>query len=197
MRFFDFLKKNKHQNINFIKANNLEDWWNKNFNDRERKKIVSEGSNLLENDLNSKKTAARTLYLLAGNVMTKFYNKNPDVVIRLLKKAAELSDDPIELFEIYSQLIMLQYKEDEDQKNLNKTIALCEKQIDISAEVLNSLKKDKSSDEEIDYPFHVGYQKLAEIKHQQGQKEEALNLIEQAKKDNWSGNWDHLLGKLN
>src|SRR6056297_3668233 len=160
-----FLKKNKHKNINFIKANNLGDRWNKNFNDRERKKIVSEGSNLLENDLDPNKTAARTLYLLAGNVMTKFYDKNPDVVSRLLKKAAELSNDPLELFEIYSQLIMLQYKEDENQKNLNKTIALCEKQIEISAEVINKLKKDKNSDEEIDYPFHVGYQKLAEIKY--------------------------------
>lgn len=197
MKLFKFFTKRKHQNINFIKANDLETWWNENFNESERKRIVSESANLFDDNYDSDRTAARTLYLLAGNVMTKFYNKNPDVVIRLLKKAAELSDQPIELFEIYSQLIMLQYKEDEDHKNLDKTIALCKKQIDISAEVLNSLKKDKNSDEEIDYPFHTGYQKLAEIKHQQGQKEEALNLIEEAKKDNWSGNWDHLLSKLN
>lgn len=197
MKLFKFLKKGKHQNINFIKANDLETWWNENFNESERKRIVSESANLFDDNYDSDRTAAITLYLLAGNVMTKFYNKNPDVVIRLLKKAAELSDQPIELFEIYSQLIMLQYKEDEDHKNLDKTIALCKKQIDISAEVLNSLKKGKNSDEEIDYPFHTGYQKLAEIKYQQGQKEEALNLIEEAKKDNWSGNWDHLLSKLN
>lgn len=141
MKLLEFLRGKKHQNINFIKDNNLEDWWNKSFSDRERKMIISESSNLLNNNLNSDKTAARTLYLLAGNAVTKFYNKKPDVIIRLLKKAAELSEDSMELFEIYSQLIKLQ--------------------------------------------------------NENGKKKEALNLIKQAKEENWDGNWDQLLSQIN
>lgn len=198
MKILKFLKGNKSQNFSFIKENNLEDWWKKSFNDRERKMIISESSNLLNNDSNSDKTAARTLYLLAGNVITKFYNKNPDVIINLLQKAAELSEDPMELFEIYSQLIKLQYeKENENQKSLNKTAALCEKQIGISAEVLNRFRENNNSDKNTNYPVHPGYQKLAQIRFKQGKKEEAVKLIKQAKKENWKGNWDQLLSQIN
>lgn len=198
MKILELFKRKKDQNINFIKDNNLEDWWNKSFNDRERKKIISESSNLLNNNSDSDKTAARTLYLLAGNVVTKFYNKKPDVIIRLLKKAAELADDPVELFEIYSQLIKLESeRENESKKSLNKTAALCKKQIDISAEVLSKLEKEKTDTKDIDYPVHVGYQKLAQIKLKQGKKEEAVNLIKQAREENWAGNWDQLLSQIN
>ena len=114
MGIFNFLKRNKNQNIKFFEENNLESWWNQSFSDREKKIIISESSNLLSN-LNSDKTAARTLYLLAGNVITKF-NNNPDLIIRLLKKAAELSKNPKERFEIYSQLIkMLQENEQNEE----------------------------------------------------------------------------------
>ena len=114
MKIFNFLKRNKNQNIKFFEENNLESWWNQSFSDREKKIIISESSNLL-NNLNSDKTAARTLYLLAGNVITKF-NNNPDLIIRLLKKAAELSKNPKERFEIYSQLIkMLQENEQNEE----------------------------------------------------------------------------------
>jgi hypothetical protein len=114
MGIFNFSKRNKNQNIKFFKENNLESWWNQSFSDREKKIIISESSNLL-NNLNSDKTAARTLYLLAGNVITKF-NNNPDLIIRLLKKAAELAEDPKDRFEIYSQLIkMLQEHEQNEE----------------------------------------------------------------------------------
>jgi hypothetical protein len=114
MEIFNFLKRNKNQNIKFFKENNLESWWNQSFSDREKKIIISESSNLL-NNLNSDKTAARTLYLLAGNVITKF-NNNPDLIIRLLKKAAELSKDPKERFEIYSQLIKILQEHEQNEE---------------------------------------------------------------------------------
>jgi hypothetical protein len=121
MKVFNFLKRNKGQKIKFIKENNLESWWDENFSDKERKIIISESSDLL-NNLNPNKTAARKLYLLAGNVITRFHNNNPDLIIRLLKKAAELAKDPDELFEIYSQLIKLLVEQErkEEARNLIK-----------------------------------------------------------------------------
>ncbi|MFN2341577.1 MAG: hypothetical protein ABR547_09955 [Halanaerobium sp.] len=123
MKVFNFLKRNKDQKIKFIKEHNLEDWWNQNFSDKEKRKIISESSNLLNNS-NSEKTAARTLYLLAGNVVTRFHNNNPDAIIRILKKAAELSKDPAKLFEIYSQLIKLLVEQErkEEARNLIKQV---------------------------------------------------------------------------
>ncbi len=118
MKVFNFLKRNKDHKIKFIKENNLEDWWDENFNDKERKIIISESSDLLNNS-NPNKTAARKLYLLAGNVVTRFHNSNPDLIIRLLKKAAELSKDPDELFEIFSQLIKLLVEQERKEEALN------------------------------------------------------------------------------
>ena len=121
MKVFNFLKRIKGQKIKFIKENNLESWWDENFSDKERKIIISESSDLL-NNLNPNKTAARKLYLLAGNVITRFHNNNPDLIIRLLKKAAELAKDPDEIFEIYSQLIKLLVEQErkEEARNLIK-----------------------------------------------------------------------------
>ena len=194
MKVLDFFRKSKE--YNFIKNNGLEDWWNNNFSERERKKIISESAYLLQN--NSKKTAARTLYLLAGNVITKFYNQNPEVVINILNKAAELSDEPMELFEIHSQLIKLYSdRENEDEKNREKIIKLCQKQIDISEDVLKILKSKDHEAQNSSYPAHIGYQKLALIRFREGNKEKAVHLLKKAKKENWKGNWDQILAEFN
>lgn len=118
MDIFNFLKRKKNQEITFIKENELQDWWEQSFTEREKKKIISEGSNLLNNS-NQNRTAARTLYLLAGNVITKFHNNYPEVIIRLLKKSAELSEETEERFEIYSQLVKMLNQQERKEKALN------------------------------------------------------------------------------
>ncbi|MGM0500347.1 MAG: hypothetical protein ACQERL_09085, partial [Bacillota bacterium] len=118
MDIFNFLKRKKNQEITFIKENELQDWWEQSFTEREKKKIISEGSNLLNNS-NQNRTAARTLYLLAGNVITKFHNNYPEVIIRLLKKSAELSEETEERFEIYSQLVKMLNQQERKEEALN------------------------------------------------------------------------------
>ena len=118
MDILNFFKKKKNPETNFIKENELQDWWEQSFNEKEKKKIISEGSNLFNNS-NSNRTAARTLYLLAGNIMTKFYNNYPEVIIQLLKKAAKLSEEAQERFEIYSQLIKLLNQQERKEEALN------------------------------------------------------------------------------
>jgi|SRR6056297_1895389 len=118
MGILNFFKKKKNPETNFIKENELQDWWEQSFNEKEKKKIISEGSNLFNNS-NSNRTAARTLYLLAGNIMTKFYNNYPEVIIQLLKKAAKLSEEAQERFEIYSQLIKLLNQQERKEEALN------------------------------------------------------------------------------
>ena len=121
MKFFDFFKKISRDNLVFIKKNNLKNWWQENFSEKERKIIISESKYLLEND-NSKqgRTSARTLYLIAGNVITRFHNQNLEIVIRILKKAAKLSNDKEEKSEIYSQLIELYLEEENRNLKFNK-----------------------------------------------------------------------------
>ena len=194
MKIFNLFKRKK-RSIDFIKNNNLEEWWNNSFNEREKNRIVTESAGLLSESSN--RSTARTLYLMAGNVITKFYNQNPDVIIRILNKGAELAEDPVELFEIYSQLIKLHSeRENEDGENSEQLIKLCKKQIDISEDVLKILKEQKDSGNKSGYPAHIGYQKLASIKFREGNKEKALNLINKAKRDNWKGNWDQMLSEF-
>lgn len=118
MGIFSFLKRKKDKKIYFFKENNLQNWWEQNFNSREKKIIISESSHLFT-ETNSDKTAARTLYLIAGNVITRFHDNYSDTIIRLLKKAAELSKDPEERFEIYSKLIKLLYQQEEKEEARN------------------------------------------------------------------------------
>ena len=122
MKFFNFFKKISRDNLVFIKKNNLKNWWQENFSEKERKIIISESKYLLEND-NSKqgRTSARTLYLIAGNVITRFHNQNLEIVIRILKKAAKLSNDKEEKSEIYSQLIELYLKSENRDLKFDKT----------------------------------------------------------------------------
>lgn len=109
------------KNLAFIKNNNLENWWKNDFNEKERKIIISESKYLLENDNpDQERSVAKTLYLIAGNVITRFYNRNLDIVIRILQKAAELSEDKEEKLKIYSQLIELYLQEENRELEADK-----------------------------------------------------------------------------
>lgn len=140
MDIFSFLKGKKDKKVSFFKDNNLQEWWEQNFDQQEKKMIISESSNLLI-ETNSDKTKARILYLIAGNCITRFHNSYSDAIICLLKKAGEISTEPEERFEIYSQLIKLL--------------------------------------------------------HDKEKKEEALDLIREAKRKKWEGSWEQLQEEIN
>ena len=104
----------------------------------------------------------------------------------------------MELFEIYSQLIKLYSdRENEDDKNKEQIIKLCQKQIALSEDVLKILKSKDHEAQKSSYPAHIGYQKLALIRFREGNNEKAVHLLKKAKNENWKGDWDQNLAEFN
>lgn len=115
----------------------------------------------------------------------------------------------------YNEMIKKNYKKrNEDDKYYNKAITACEKQIEISDQVMKAFKKEykdtikrgyKFYEDEFTFeeyknkeleehpfipPAHRGYKQLSIIKHKEGKYEEVINLCNKAKKQGWNGDWD-------
>ena len=197
MKIFNFFKKNNDDlNFDFFKKHNLEEWWLSEFTEEERDYIKSESSMLLDSRYNLDKSPAEILYLLAGYVNTKNTKGHQYLAQLILEKAAQLADDPVILFIIYSQLIRLYFEHRNDADEIRmELIELCKKQINISEEVLNLLKKNALR-EKISQFEHHGYQKLAILRIEDGKIGEAEEIITKAKAEGWSGSWDNIELKI-
>lgn len=143
MKIFNFFKRNNDQYKNdFFQKNDLEDWWLSEFNAAEREYITSESSILLDSRYNHNKPPEETLYLLAGYLNTKNTKGHYHLALMILDKAAQLADNPIILFKIYSQLIKLYFEQRSKSEKIKlKIIELCKKQIEISKNMINLLNK--------------------------------------------------------
>ena len=198
MNFFKILQGNKSQSdLALFKHFGLEKWWLSSFDEGERKDIIKEGAVLFDEQEHYNKSSAKILYLLAGYVNTKNTQKYKSLALRILEKAQELSDDFLELFKIKSQLIKIYYERRNDTEEIfNKTVELCNSQINISNEVLKIYRNQAEAMKKINSLSHPGYEKLALIKAEKGEKKQALNLIKQAEKEGWSGEWEKLKDKI-
>ncbi len=198
MNFLKILQgKKSHRDFTLFKKFNLEDWWMSSFDDTERKEIAKEGAVLFHEQEHHNKSSAKMLYLLAGYVNTKNTQKYKSLALRILEKAEELSKDSLELFKIKSQLIKIYYERKNDTEELfNKTVKLCISQINLSNEVLKNYKNQPEILKSVNCLSHPGYEKLALIKAEQGERKEALNLIKQAEKQGWSGEWEKIKDKI-
>lgn len=196
MNFFKILQGNKSQSdLALFKHFGLEKWWLGSFDEGERKDIIKEGAVLFTEQEHYNKSSAKMLYLLAGYVNTRNTQKYKSLALRILEKAEELSKDALELFKIKSQLIKIYYERKNDTEELfNKTVELCNSQINLSEEVLEIIQNKDGNQK--NYLSHPGYEKLVVIKAEQGEKEEALNLLEQAEDEGWSGEWEKLKEKI-
>jgi hypothetical protein len=197
VKIFNLFKNNNDDlEFDFFKKHNLEKWWQSEFTEEEREYIKSESSMLLDSRYNFDKSPAEILYLLAGFVNTKNTKGHQYLAQLILEKSAQLADDPVILFITYSQLIKLYFERRNDAEEIRiKLIELCKKQINISEEVLSLLKKNDLR-EKISEFEHQGYQKLATLKFEDGNLDEAEELITKAKAEGWTGSWDKLELKL-
>ncbi|MFW6001421.1 MAG: hypothetical protein ACOCQE_03525 [Halanaerobium sp.] len=197
MKIFNIFKHNNDDlKFDFFKKHGLEKWWQSEFTADEREYIKSESSMLLDSRYNFDKSPAEILYLLAGYVNTKNTKGHQYLAQLLLEKAVQLADDPLILFIIYSQLIKLYFEHRNDAEEIRfKVIELCKKQINLSEEVLNLLKKNELSEKITEFE-HEGYQKLALLNIEDGESEKAEELLTKAKAEGWTGNWDKLELKL-
>lgn len=202
----------------------LSDWWLTTFTEEEQRYIAekyqpigaSENS-LIKGEFQPGGTE-RASQLLWG-LATWFRSKDDfTLACRILKKAEELSSNPIDAHFTYSGMIQIYYPmRGVELEALTKVIEACQAQIDIASTVARCMREEHAkttislsrpfqysslsdiSDSEVEatlkglnysLPSHSGYEQLAIILEKQGDFSEAIRLAQQAKQEGWKGDWD-------
>lgn len=173
----------------------LSDWWLSVFTDAEREYIES-SYNTFDSELGGRSLTQGKFFGSSGTVSQLLWGlstwfKNPNdyfIADRILTKAEETAEDIIDFHYTYQQMIQIHYRmRDIYPEALNKAILACEKQIKIASDVAKNMKKEYPN---TPLPTHVGYTQLAIIFDKQKKYTEALQLVKQAKKQKWAGDWD-------
>ncbi len=196
MSIFSFFKGNKQSKKpkGMIAYFQLEDWWNEEFSDEERQLIEEVyqpmgGSSLTSGDIRSTSISSIAfLHTLAG-----WFQKSEHRYIaqKCLKKAESLVDTntrALDLHFLLSNKITTLYKDrDNSPDGLERAIEACKQQIDFAEEAKAAFEKEYNGHS---LPSHVGYRQLAIVLEKQKKFTEAIDLVEIAKSQGWSGDWD-------
>lgn len=177
------------------------DWWLSTFSEAERKYIqeaykpFSTGGDqsvtLTEGEISfTSQTAAGLLWGLAS-----WFKKPNDFSIakRLLDKAEELADKPIDLHFTCQQKIEAFYRSrDIDPSALNLAVEACEHQIALASQAAKAFKREYKGQP---LPAHQGYEQLAIVREKEKNYGEVIRLCQQAKQQGWNGNWDKRIAR--
>lgn len=200
MFLFDFLKRKKkiYGAIGFY---GLEAWWQSDFSEKERKRILDKYQPLGLSDspliqgkhYNENESAVK---FLSG--MSAWFSTQPDrpIAYKLLGKAESLIDQNTQVLDkhfFYEEKINIFYKDRElIQGHLEKAMEACEKQISFSPKAAKAFKDEFKGKLR---PGHRGFQQLAIVKEKQKQFEKVIALCEQALSEDWSGDWEHRMNR--
>jgi len=197
---FNIFLKAEREPKGYISYFTLKDWWRDSFTDEERKHIVevfqplgAPPNILIKGELggalnnNHNDTPLAFLTQLAG------WFDNPrdrDLAHKIISKAEEYIDEDSHIFNLhffYPTKMRLFYKKRENPAALQEAINACLKQIEIAEKAATAFRKEYKDSP---LPSHEGYEQLCIIYEKQGQFDEAIKIAEQAKRQDWSGNWD-------
>lgn len=183
----------------------LTKWWLATFTKEERDHIEDVfhplGSDptskpLTEGDITwSSGSDASLLQSLAG-----WFNnpRDRDLAKKIIDKAYELAPQRTDVLDHHftlQQKMEIYYRERETNSDaLQKAISACREQIALAPQAAQAFLKEYPNQS---LPAHMGYSQLRIILEKQGKFDEAITLCEEAKKQGWSGNWDHQIETLN
>lgn len=182
------------ESINFIKENQgmksvidkcgLNEWWNKEFSDKERETVVS---NIGTIDMSSTSIPKMLSNIATQSFQYDFIKENRSIVQKFYEKADQLfenSDDIIDRHFFYNNSIIFYYADRENKESMKKAIEACRKQIDIAPSAAENFKRFQGR-----MPEHTGYKQLAIILDKQNKYDEAIKICNQAQSEGWSGDW--------
>lgn len=184
----------------FIKAYNLENWWNKSFNEEERDYIVKKykpfglGENTLIQGsfMNLNQPKSTFLTNLASWFSTK---KDINIARKMIIEASKSFNEDIPILEkhfYYLELISHYYLDRENNDSFKLAIDACERQIAISKKVIPEFLKNFNK-----LPGHPGFEQLAILEEKRKRHKKALQLSEQALSEGWKGDWQKRINRLN
>lgn len=182
----------------YIRAYELEDWWNNSFTVEQQKYITNKyqplggrENMLTEGDINVS-GEPKTLFL--ANLATWFNTKKDLEIARKIIIEAEKSFGNMSFMKqhyYFLTLIKHYYLDRENPESFDAAIRACENQISISKKVKHEFKKDGDI-----LPSHTGFQQLAIIEEKRKNYKRAIDLSKQALKEGWSGDWEKRIERL-
>ncbi len=175
----------------------LSDWWLSAFTEQERIQIeqvytpVGGGVGHLTQSEITSTTARVSMFLSSLSSWFRKTEKDRDIARRILKKALEMGDpqnDILGLHFTWQALIEVWYRDrDCMSEAIEEAILACFGQIGIAEQAAKQFKKEYPRNQ---LPSHVGYTQLTIIYDKQGRYDEAIQIAQQAKKQEWNGDWD-------
>jgi tetratricopeptide (TPR) repeat protein len=174
----------------------LTEWWLEVFNEQERSYIVKtfqplggSGNNLVKGKIQYCSGSAVSLLSSLANWFKN--TEDREIGYKLLKKAEDLISSKTRILDIhffYQHKLEFYYRfRKNDPESLNIAIETCKEQIKLAPQAILSFKKEY---EDENLPRHVGYEQLAIILEKQKKYDEVIDLCEQAKREDWNGEWD-------
>lgn len=200
MGFFDFLF-GKTKVEGFIGHYGLSGWWQSEFNDTERKRMLEKyqpiglsSLSLIEGTVsNPQHTAVRFLSGMSAWFSTQ---ENRPIAYKILEKAEKLIDSNTQILDIhffYEEKINIFYKDrDLIAGNLDEAIRACEQQISCSKKAAQGFKDEYKGKV---CPGHRGFNQLAIVRERQKKFEQVIMLCEQALSEGWTGDWEHRVNR--
>lgn len=194
--------------IGFLK---LEDCWINILTEDEKRFLLNNvrylGSdkstryNLLESNIAS---SSLTVMKFVSSMLTYIKNKEE---LGLAKKLFDVAvenailddDNAFGMHLILGQMGDIYYKSRDEDENLSLAIGFYNKQIAMSKVAANSWKREcnKIGDTSGKMPSHRGYTQMAIILEKQKHYKEAYELCKKAKSEEWNGDWDKRIERLN
>lgn len=184
-----------------IKYFGLEDWWFSTFTKEERQTVQKlfqpmggAGCPLTDGKVTgTSATASQSLHVLAS---WPDLAQNRSLIMRFLDKAEELAvrDGPAtDLHFTLMHKMTLHYKDrDNHEDALNCAISCCIRMIEIAPKVAAEMKREYPTRP---LPTHPGFQQLTIIYDKQGRIQEAIDLCEEAMRQEWNGDWDKRIAR--
>lgn len=171
---------------------NLQDWWLTTFTEKERDHIqeILQNNSLTNGKISStSQTSGGLLMSLAG-----WFNNPRDRYLakKIIEKAYQESKKSSNILDLHFTLhtiTEIYYPDRDSEPNAwDKAIKACEEQISIAPQAAKGFLKIYSSQE---LPAHTGYNQLVIILKKQGNYKRAIQLCEQAREQEWSGDWEN------
>ena len=169
---------NKNDYKGFIGHFDLDQWWESEFSEEERKYIIDKKPEIIKgkyNNINKKPTQ------FLQEITQWFSNKeDTNISLKLLDKAEELVEDKINLHYLYNSKIKTLYKKrNENKEYIELCIKYCKKDIEL---YINKLR--------YEYPFNEkntrvpAFQRLAIIYEKRKEYQKAIEVCKKAIKYN-------------
>lgn len=177
----------------------LADWWEETFTPDEQELIQERyqpmGSSrerpLTQGQIShTTQTAAGLLWALAG-----WFNKPGErhLARRILEKAEQVADGPLDRHFTYQQQIEVYYPDREDPEAMAAAVRACERQVALSSDAAAAFQAEYPDSS---LPAHRGFKQLAIIYDKQGRYDEAITLCRRVQAEGWSGDWEKRLDRL-